>query len=311
MTPLAGARALTFFAAAVVVGAGSAGADESACRTALEDCVAACRADCAPADVGCADACADSSCGVLFQTCMSNIGGSDGAVPEAMAAPAPAVQSLEIGAAEPLVGRIHFLEPREAEPDALYYGYILVGSAVSPPRREALARAVACRLDALPTAADADEVDRLGLITVPALRPAGRREVTPEQVLAAYDLPRAQRWLRAAGFAAGQDFNPATAIVFVGSRTPRARQMDAVALPGPTEAEDPVIADASTLSARYVEAWAIRVIDGVEAGRVRSRQDLQALMEANSWIEWAATPVASLFRITPAQASAPPTIQCD
>ena len=135
---------------------------------------------------------------------------------------APRVQSLEAPSAPPaapLEAKIHFLTPGSDEPVARYYGYFA-------DRRRGWIRfgarrsrgPIACRLEALPDAAAAADVDRLGLVSIPTLREAGATRVEPGMVLRAYDFRRAQRWLRAAGFAVGRDFNPASAVVFVGSR---------------------------------------------------------------------------------------------
>ena len=85
--------------------------------------------------------------------------------------------------------------------------------------------------------------------------------------------------------------------------------MDAVALPGAMDRDDPVIADASALGPRYLGAWARSVIDGVEAGQVGSRQELQTLMEATSWLEWVQSPVFGLFQAKPT-ATPPPELVC-
>lgn len=226
--------------------------------------------------------------------------------PHAMEAPAPAASAAPtIAEAEAtrqdLNGRVLFLSSNLSEPSAEYYGYLLIGKNVSDSRKRAVAEAIACRLEALPNAEAAAAVQRLGLMSLPSLRDAGASRVTADEVLAAYDFTRAARWLRAAGYATGQEFHPNSAIVFIGSRIQRARQMDGVALPGSRDRTDPVVADASGLSANFAAAWVGQIIDGLRAGNVRSRQELQVLMEASSWIDWASQPLRSLVSV--AQAS--------
>ncbi|MEL6977123.1 MAG: hypothetical protein AAGM38_00390 [Pseudomonadota bacterium] len=258
-------------------------------------------------DAACARACAtdDAAC---LAACGARLAAPEeaGAAPS-VAAPPAAASRVQTANAEPLSPHILFLSTRDREPErALYYGYLLIGEGVSAARKAAVAEAVACRLKALPDLEAAAAVERLGLVSLPALREAGATQVSPAEVLDAYDFRRAAVWLRAAGVVAGERFDPDRAIVFVASSRARARQMDSVAMPGPDESGDPVIADASALSAAFAAAWAGSIIDGMERGAVRSRQEFQLVMEANSWITWATAPVTSLFRITPAHAAAAP-----
>ena len=220
--------------------------------------------------------------------------------------PPPSVQSYAEtaapGASGPLNARILFLPRGETEPDATFYGYIVIGPDVSPERKSAVAEGFACRLDALPDVAAAEGVSRLGLVMLPASRDAGAGATTPAAMLSAYDFPRAGRWLRAAAAAAAESFDPAEAVLFIGSNQPRSRQLDSVALPGPApsaqdaDALDPVIADASALSARYLSRWTSLVIDGVRDGAVASRQQMQGLMEAHSWLESVGGPLAAVLK---------------
>lgn len=310
--------ALAVATAALAVGAAeeAAAQTEAQCFERFAACTAPCRARCAAGDERCVDACERGPCAETLQRCLAQARGPAAAprsvrpraleaAPAEAAAPPPGAPRVQTDVA-PLNARIFFLRPGKAEPSAAYYGYLIIGPKVAVDRKQAVAKALACRLQALPDAAAAAAVERLGLISLPARREAGATEVAPADVLEAYDFNRAGRWLRAAGFSVRQNFSDDDAVLFVASRFKRARQMDAVALAPPVN-EDPVIADASALTAPYLGAWAGKVIDGIEAGDVRSRQDLQLLMEANSWLEWAQTPIASLIRITPALASnAPP-----
>lgn len=208
----------------------------------------------------------------------------------------------------PLAGRLFFLTPGQPEPEAVYYGYLAIGADVSEARKNAVAEAIACRLQALPDAEAAAAIERLGLFTIPADRDAGSAQVSPARVAASYDYGRARRWLRAAGFAVEQRFDPADAIVFIASPSPRARAMDSVALAGTADPEALVVADASALSARYAAAWVGQIIDSFEGGAVSTRQELQGVMETISWIDWAQEPLVNLFRVAPAEAANPPEI---
>lgn len=224
----------------------------------------------------------------------------------AEAAPASRVMSLdqpvEGGSLE---GRIFFLKRAESEPDALFYGYLVIGPNVSEARKLAVIQGLACRLDVV-TSETAASVERLGLVTIPALTDPQADVTSPQEMLSAYDFPRAERWMRAAGFSVEEEFDIDSAVLFIGSRIRRARQLDAVLLPGPDSQLDPVVADASALSPRYLERWTAEIVEGVRNGSIRSRQDLQTLMETHSWLETIGAPIASLLRIAPAQAAPPP-----
>ncbi|MEL6318868.1 MAG: hypothetical protein AAFR16_14645, partial [Pseudomonadota bacterium] len=226
---------------------------------------------------------------------------------------APRVQALEsapaLAAADRAEGRLDarilFLRRGEAEPAADFHGYILIGADVSAERKLAVAEGFACRLDTLPDAAAAAAVADLGLVLAPAREAAGGETTTPGAMIAAYDFPRAGRWLRAVERAVGETFDPATAVVFVGSKSARARQLDAVAMPGPGQLGDPVVADGSELSPRYLSRWTATLIDGVRDGRISSRQRLQGLMETHSWLERLGDPLAAVLRFREAAASPP------
>lgn len=311
-----------------------AAAQPQLCRTEHAVCAASCQKSCEGREAGCFSAC-KGVCDARLSRCVDPAvdGAPAGEAPAAAApaeryrrratqpaapspAPAPSnayeaaprsarVQSLD--ASEPLNSRIYFMPPGEQEPDAEYYGYLLIGEKVPQARKNAVAKAIACSLEALPDAAAAAQIERLGLFSLPALRAAGATEVTPADVLAAYDFARAARWLRAAGYAAGTTFDPETALVFVASQSKRARQMDNVVLPG-GGAGDPVIADGSGLTGDFAAAWVAQLIRGLENRRVRSRQDLQQVMEVGSWLDWVGAPLFSLFTAAPAADAAPPPI---
>lgn len=323
------AAATTFLAATLAVGLSQeAAAQSDECRRMVEACQADCAQKCAEGDAACIAECRRGACLEVYANCVApetEAAPSPRAAPRMQAPSAPSSARPRTGATrerslhsmEPasaadaapgaeLEGRVLFLASRQSEPEAEYYGYLLIGENVSETRKSAVAAAIACRLEALPDAEAAAAVERLGLFSLPALRQAGATRVTAEQVLSAYDFERAARWLRAAGYATGESFHRNSAIVFVGSTLPRARQMDSVALPGAREGLDPVVADASGLSANFAAAWVGRIIDGLEAGEVRSRQDLQGWMEATSWLDWAGQPILNLFRVNEAQASNAP-----
>lgn len=307
LTMLSLAAALAVGASILISSGAAAQADR--CDRRFSTCQSGCAATCMADAVDCLATCRRECEAGLSECLRDQEAGSAPARPDA----ADRVQRYEAPAAAAplsggLEGRILFLTAAETEPEAAFYGYLLIGADVDAERKNAVAEAVACRLSALPDAAAAAAIERLGLFNLPATRAAGRRTVvSPKDVLEAYDFDRAARWLRAAGYAAEQSFDPRTALVFVGSTAPRARQMDSVALPGARDAEnpDPVIADGGALTARFAGAWIGQVIDGLEQGRVRSRQDMQNVMEAISWIEWVQEPFASLVRAAPTEQTPP------
>ena len=309
------------------------------CRRQAESCKKSCQSSCGLLDFICRDKCSRGACRDAFETCLSgedegrksaptprpkpkakterSIRGPDDARTKAVrpraekpaAAAPPRIQSLDAPEPSPdadLTGKILFLPPEQQEPDAEYYGYLLLGEGISDSRRLAVAEAIACRLEALPNAAAAAAVKRLGLFSLPARREAGTTRISAQDVLEAYDFERAAQWLSAASAAAGRSFDPGDAIVFVGSRSARALQMDAAKLPSSSDGLDPVIADASDLSATFAAAWVGQIVDGLESGRVSSRQELQSLMEATSWLDWANQPLLSLFEVGPKEGQSPP-----
>lgn len=265
----------------------------------------------------CAAACADDDCRAA---CNSNPQCLDAAL--ACIADAPAAAMPETGGAAsrslsldmalpggPLDARIYALTRGETEPDALFYGYLIVGPNVSDKRKSAVAKGFACRLDVI-SSEDAVTAERLGLVAIPARTSLDADVISPAEFLDAYDFPRAERWLRAVGFSVGEEFDIAESVLFVGSREARAAQFDAVALPVADDNGDPVIADASALSARYLERWTFDIIAAVREGRMQSRQDMQNIMEWHSFFETIGEPIAAVLRIGPAVASELPPPAC-
>ncbi|MCI4662868.1 MAG: hypothetical protein MRY63_13740 [Neomegalonema sp.] len=220
-----------------------------------------------------------------------------------MALPAPSVQA-DTG---PLNARIYLLRRNAPEPRAEYYGYLIIGSKVSRERKRAVAEGIACRVDVAPTFEAAQNIANLGLIAVPAIANASEETIKPEKLLQAYDWKRAETWLAAAGISAGETFDLSEAVLFVGSRQARSQFMDQklLAFPDPTTG-DPVIADASALSPRYLQRWTDEIIAGVQSGRIQDRQSLQSVMEVHSWLEMAGAPLAAVMKISEAQASSAP-----
>lgn len=326
-----GARLLVGLCAAIAlltVGAAGPARAQSACSAVLASCQAACAERCSAAGGSNCDAvcAADRECDAAYFDCellnsdtgSSTLGGAASAPPApapATRSRAPAAEAAVAAAPAPfapaeagLEGRIFFLLRAEAEPPADYYGYILIGANVPADRKNAVAEGLACRLDVV-SAEAAAQMDALGLISIPATGLVAADVVAPDRLLQLYDFPRAERWLRAASFAADTPFDPDEAILFIGSASPRARQLDSVALPGDGlggAGGDPVIADASALSPRYLSRWTAEVIDGVRGGAVQSRQDMQTLMEAHSWLELIGDPLAAVMRIGPAEAAPTP-----
>lgn len=308
-----GGRLRTAIAASVaawLIGGGPSLACEDA-STCLADCAAICAGD-----EACLERCS-ARCMAALEACEPAAGAAPA---EAQAAPppppapaAPAVDPrVQTGAATaaasdtavaPLEARILFLPRGIEEPAARFYGYILIGDEVARDRKNAVAEGFACRIDALPDADAAAEVAALGLVVAPATRGAGAETTSPAAMLEAYDFPRAGAWLRAAAAAAEADFDLSDAVLFIGSRQPRARQLDSVALPGPGDLGDPVIADASLLSPRYLSRWTAEVIEGVKSGTIASRQDMQGLMEAHSAFERLGDPLAAWLQIGEAEAA--------
>lgn len=296
-------------AAAFAFVATAASAQPSVCARSEPACASACAALCGGGE-SCA-ACAEAdACRSADAACDAEDGAASGAAPMAAPQIAPAAPSA---AASELSPRVLFLVGR-FEPIAAYYGYLAIGADVDRARREAVARALGCAVDSFGDGSP--DPSELALIALPATGagPApsvGGAATPPEEIIDLYDAVRGQRWLRAAGFALGESFDADRAILFIGSRRPRAQQLDSVALPAAdpnVDPMDPVFADASGLEPSGLEAWTMAVIDGVRSGAVRSRQDYQSWMEAYAWVEWASSPVTGLFTVT--RASAAPPIAC-
>ncbi|MEO1292683.1 MAG: hypothetical protein AAFV62_07625 [Pseudomonadota bacterium] len=293
--------------------------------TAYAECVAACGAD-----AECLARCeaqrmaADDGCMDLYSDCSG--AANEAAAPE-MAAPQmnvpkrrpaapngaePRTRSLEIAPTvlsdeSALNPRIYLLRRGAQEPNAEFYGYLIVGSRVTKERKRAVAEGIACRLDLADSLEAANAVKNLGLVSLPSTKTLSGDTVNPQQLLDAYDWQRAEKWVAAAAASSGETFSLDTAVIFVGSSQARARFMDArlLAFPDPNTG-DPVIADASELSPRYLQRWTDEIIAGVKNGAIRSRQSLQSVMEVHSWLELAGSPLAAVLKISEAQASSAP-----
>lgn len=190
-------------------------------------------------------------------------------------------------------------EPR----NSIFYGYIVIGPGVAPERKAAVFRAFACRVDAVTSVEQAEAIDGLGVMVFPSATPLDKEILLPSDILTRYDFTRAGRWLGAVDTLADDAIDSENSILFLGSRVPRANELDADAILYDIETSDPVIADASALSPRYLERWAFEIIQNVKQGEMRSRADLQTLMEIHSWIEVIGGPFAQILRITEVEAS--------
>ncbi|MBX2854261.1 MAG: hypothetical protein KTR21_04685 [Rhodobacteraceae bacterium] len=220
------------------------------------------------------------------------------AAASALPPPPAAVRSLTLDIATPADVRIYFLQRDEEEVrNSVFYGYMLIGAGVSAERKAAIARGLACRIDAAPSREAAEQIDLLALVSIPATRPAGAQVVKPDELLDAYDFPRANRWLEVAGDLVNEEFSDTKAVVFVGSRISRIDDFAAGRLQQPIGSSDPIIADASNLSPRYLERWAFEIIKSVKSGQLKGKQDMQRLMEIHSWIENVGTPFATFFKL--------------
>ena len=220
----------------------------------------------------------------------------------ATAAPPPpprgAARNLTLDIATPADVRIYFLQRDEEEVrNSVFYGYMLIGAGVSSDRKAAIARGLACRIDAAPSREEAEQIDLLALVSIPATRSASAQVISPQELLEAYDFPRASRWLDVAGKLVNEEFRDSKAVVFVGSRISRIDDFAAGRLQQPLGSSDPIIADASNLSPRYLERWAFEIIKSVKGGQLKNKQDMQRLMEIHSWIENVGTPFATFFKL--------------
>lgn len=292
------------------------------CERELAACVEECR--CAAGDLTCLIRCPKyAPCLNAFNQCQEaggEVGGGTLSVPstrgerlEAAPAPAPAPRRATTRSASPsthsasLEGRVYFLLRSEPEPrGAEFYGYLVIGPNVAADRKIAVMRGVGCRLDVAPTREAAEAIDKLGLVTLPSLRPASGTTTNPLEMINNYDTVRAERWVEAAETASGERFDSSQVILFIGSKQPRAAQLDTRSLPDPRRDSSMVIADASALDARYLSRWTHEVVSGVKSGEVASRQDMQSLMEYHSWITTLGSPLAAVMKIAPASAATPP-----
>lgn len=217
--------------------------------------------------------------------------------------------ALTLGAT-PTSLQLFFLERDSREPRRrALYGYVLIGPGVTRARKDAVAAGLACRLEAAPDLEAAEEQDDTALIMVPATRNPGAAVVAPQLFLDVYDYPRARRWIgavaRSYDVAVGED-----SILFVASLQPLAAQFEAGAFDIPEGRVGPLVADASDLSARYLSRWTKEIADAISRGELRSRQEMQWLQSAHSWIEVIGGPFATFLKFaTPAQAGAPVTCQ--
>lgn len=297
------ATTITAAAALFLTMLGGSAAAQTACARDARPCAAACAELCGGSEV-CAACAADAACVAAEAACAA-----DGDRVPLSGAPAPAPQIAGAVGTPSLAPRVLFLMGR-FEPPAAYYGYLAIGAEVDDARREAVARALGCAVETF--GADAPAPDGLALIALPSLGPgpdpaAGDGATPPREILDLYDAVRGQRWLRAAGYALGERFDADRAVLFIGSRRPRAQQLDSVALAA-VDPNDPVFADASGLEPSGLEAWTASIIEGVRSGAVRSRQDYQAWMETYAWVEWASSPITGLFTVS--RAFAAPPIEC-
>lgn len=224
------------------------------------------------------------------------------------AAPAPSRQSAR-SASRRLEARLFLLHRGADEPEVAYYAYLVYGVHVAEPRKRAIAEAIACRIRAIGFE-EAEGRDDLGLVVIPASRGRAPSEgdLTPLEFKDAYDTRVAERWLDAASEATGEDFDPWSAVLFIGSSKPLGEILGDRDLPADEAGSTYVIADASNLSPRYLRRWAFEVVDGVRQGEIKSRVDFQDVMEAHSWLEVFGSPIAAgLFKLAPSAQAAPAT----
>ena len=310
------------------------------CKTDAEARRDACRASCAAGDNACQAQC-NASFGAAMKACaeerrlcragsapIKRGAGADPGAPAtrggpprgAPAASAPAARSASPGrideaSGETLQGRVYFLTRSERqEPQTpRFFGYLVIGPQVSIERKLAVARGVACNLYFVKTAEEVAQIEAAALMVLPARRtPEGRSVqtrsgapayvVSSRNLLAAYDDQRAARWLAAASRATGENFDVSQAVLFIGSRSPRVGELDVAQLSPADATLDPMVADASDLSPRYLEHWANKVVEGMRQGRIQSEQDYQQLMGLHSWIESLGGPISGLFSVRPAVA---------
>lgn len=281
------------------------------CKAQLDRCAQAC--DCAKDDVACLIRCRRySRCLQDFNSCLERGAESRGGALEAPApSPSPAPATRGRTAASPgthsmrLEGRVFFLQRAAREPSrAKYYGYLVIGPNVEPKRKIAVMRGIGCRLDVVENAEEADKIKNLGLVSVPSKKPASGTSTNPKEMIDNYDTVRAERWLEAAEDAADVYFDPAKAILFIGSTKRRATQLDRIELPDLDDDKTIVVADASDLDPRYLSRWTYEVVQGIKTGAVASRQDMQLLMEYHSWFNRLGSPLAAVLKLSPTSAQA-------
>lgn len=229
--------------------------------------------------------------------------------PEAEVAIASVPEFLTIEQPETL--RLYLVDRSMREPEAaVFYGYIAIGFQAAPERKAAVMRGLACRLEAVASAEAAEALPDLALFTAPVTEGLDAAVVSPGQLGAAYDFPRARLWLDAAGSVSPERFSD-SAILFIGSAAPRLADLDLGDLTQTPGAADPIIADASDLSARYLERWSFEMVQAVKSGAIRDRVGMQSVMEAHSWIEVVGEPLAAFFKLAPsAQADTLSELTC-
>lgn len=229
-----------------------------------------------------------------------------GALQNRSAAPSSA---LTLGAT-PTSLQLFFLERESREPRRrALYGYALIGPGVSKERKDAVAAGLACRLEAAPDLDAAEAQEGGAVIMIPAVQNPGEAVVAPQLFLEVYDHPRARRWINAVARSYDVEVGDGS-ILFVASLQPLAEQFEAGAFVIPEGRVGPLVADASDLSPRYLSRWTKEIADAISRGELRSRQEMQWLQSAHSWIEVIGGPFATFFKFaTPAQAGAPVTCQ--
>ena len=225
------------------------------------------------------------------------------------AATAGRTRGLQIAFDTPRDVRILPLVRGGREPNnAVFHGYMLIGPQVAADRKAAVMRALACEVDSVASAEEAEAIGEVGVMTVPSREaPPTDRVLSPTDLLNLYDFPRARNWLAAANnMIGGEAFDPSAAVVFIGSTQQRGAQLDDDALTvSQSNASDPIIADASNLSRRYLERWTYEIVQNVRGGTLRDRASMQQLMEIHSWIEMIGGPFAQVMQLAePAQAEA-------
>lgn len=233
------------------------------------------------------------------------------AVPEPVAEAAIASVPDFLAIEQPETLRLYLVDRSMREPEgAVFYGYIAIGFQAAPERKAAVMRGLACRLEAVASAEAAEALPDLALFTAPVTEGLDAPVVSPGQLGAAYDFPRARLWLDAAGSVSPERFSD-SAILFIGSAAPRLGELDLGTLTATPGAADPIIADASDLSARYLERWSFEMVQAVTSGAIRDRVGMQSVMEAHSWIEVVGEPLAAFFKLAPsAQADTLSELTC-